>query len=651
MFQTGFSTEKHISKPLTPILLTFKTLDRVPENEQGEGWLEWFRTCTNAFEMKGYDALAASRHLRVLSKFAVQSSQHREAVMRYLESSQFLNLWKSQMSVLLGAMTEAQLADVLYNLAYLEIFGKRLLSVEFYAQWFIHVSPMNELSAPSLSRMVWAIGILGIRPDDTFKDNFVVAFNREFAGFRSYHLADMIWAFGRVEATEMPQEFFEFYFAAFERERSHFNANDLAVILWGLARLNVCPDELVLSFWMERAVELIDQFTPNDLANIMHAFGKLELHPGDEFLKLWYGKWREVSTELDAQALVDSLWGLARINVKPPKEFMNLFYQGWRRERLFINVGDLRTSIYAFARLNLNPASDFLVHWYDAFKRRLVHRNFEEMQEFQLNYHSVDGTTIATILWSFAKLKLHPTSTFLKNWYALSELFIKYFCAQDLSHTLWAMSKLQIRPTTMFLRQWLNESISKSNQFTLIQHDIILGSFLSLRISPPEVFLIAFIPSMLTRLIEYANEESSFGLITSILYTMARLNIQPSLALHEDWTRLLSAFCLQLRLHMESAKVSQIGTVLWSFAILESRPGKLTIESLLKRFMDLCHAEATAKDLAIVLWSLDALKVEPNEKFRNVWNDAWKREVAFADESLIKMVENVESKSKSRVNI
>mmetsp|Transcript_12565 Transcript_12565/g.33857 ORF Transcript_12565/g.33857 Transcript_12565/m.33857 type:complete len:795 (+) Transcript_12565:177-2561(+) len=620
-----------LSEPLSPILSVFRSLDAVPESEQGEGWLEWFKMCTDAFGIKGYDALAASRHVRVLAKFAVVSPPHREAVMRYLESSQWISLWKTKMSVLLGAMSETQLADTLYNIAYLEIFGKRVLSTQFYEQWFVHVAPLAEISAPALSRVAWAIGMLGLRPDETFKHAYATAFNREFASFRSYHLADIIWAFGRVDAS-MPSEFFELWFSAFEREREHFNAGDLAVTIWGLARLNCCPDQTVLGFWRELTLQHAERLSANDLANIMFALGRLELHPGDDFLLVWFARWKSLYADMDAQALVDSLWGLAKLNVRPPSEMLMLFYEGWRRERLFIRPRELELSLYAFARLYVTPRNDFFEHWYETFKRRLVARSFEQMEEYQMEYFASDFVTIASFLWAFARLDVRPTDAFMQKWYDIAQVFTRFMNPQQLTNALWAFGRLSIRPRDAFFQQWLAAFDQKSAQFEVVELVRVATALVELKIYPPEPLLQQWCRSFAPRVID-----ASGGELADALYAFGRLRVRPSVGVHADWNRFLSAWSFQFRARASSMSAAQLVNVLWGFARLEVRPGADTLNAWARRMIAVA-AELDARLAANALWALAKLKVRPSARLSGAWVDAWNREASFADGHALKVV-------------
>jgi len=361
--------------------------------------------------------------------------------------------------------------------------------------------------------------------------------------------------------------------------------------------------------------ELHGKLNQHTLSSIIHAMGSLRVHVSDESYNYFIQRFVHDTKHnhiVEIQSLSDLLWGIVHIpTIEKPKDidWNELLYQGLTKGDK-ASPQNLTCILWSMAKLGIHPTSQNMTIWTELFLNRI-----DQAQPLHL----------AMTLWSMATLGKPPTESFLE---VVKSEFIKKHAemdTQNLTNIIWAYATWKIKPDRNLIDAWLLAFESQVSNATALHLTNSAWGLASLDINPGKSFWMLWFQQW-TCLTEDLQLRQLEGRVTNIsphnvsmsLWSLAKLDIEPPASFVDLIPKLVHSTIQQYEAH-------HLATTLWACARTDLKDVvEFMYADWYPRFVQISHSCST-KHLANMIWALAKLEIRPDEAFLQTWYSAFRK--------------------------
>ncbi|KAA8491739.1 hypothetical protein FVE85_8221 [Porphyridium purpureum] len=501
-------------------------------------------------------------------------SQHEE-MRRILRESGFLEHWSTGALCCLdnsrAQVHPVQLCSLLNAFGKLEVAPPPKLLDALQSACM----PFRRFDARGLANVIWSFARFGIRPRAEVLDDWCSACEAHMTAMNSLELAQIIWACAKLELN-LPGTLRQSWTCHFQEVAHQLQAQHLSMTMWAFAVM-----------YMESSQKL-DAFTKDSVRVCLEQFPRL-------------------SVDLKAQECSTILWACARLRLNVTDDFQNCWYAMFVRLASEMSLQSLSNSIWAFARLDWKPTGRPANELLAALSRTEV-------------LLSASPPALATIMWSFGKMKWQMPRELVQKWHELAKRQVKQFNSQAAVSSIWGMSALNIsRTNENVFSFWMATALRQIPHMNGKELTCLLTSIARTQYVLPRLSLLRIQHAFL-RL--ERSETASSQTLASFMWAFARLKVRPEPAVLREWSDRVS-------LCVPSFSLQAVVISLWSMARLNVSVAPSLTEKLMARFEQLAH-HTNFQDVTLIMWALAKLDVNVTESFYARWNEAFKRELVAA---------------------
>jgi len=597
-----------------------------------------------------FSARSGGRVLNLLVKYSRSSLSAEKLTRMYLKESDFLQKWVSKMiDVGLNSCTGIDRSVIVYSAGVLGL----ELPESFWALWFETSSrDLAESNGRSLSNIIYGFAKLGEKLPAEFLRGWFDAFEKNVSSMTGQALSNSLWACASLGLSP-PDSFITAWLSQWQVIRSSFDPQALANSIWAFGKLGFSQHleskTRFLQEWCEEFRGKAQFFRPQELASSAWALGSFKCTEPLEVAPLWWKCFVKKSTEFNAPELSISLYSWSRIGYKLTGES----YIVWRK--------------CAFGQVdNYNPQEISNIIWSTvavglkldvAFLERLVQKSCSIMPRFagtecgailwslaylndisadlrmrtaDLCYHhliycmttpgmleSVSNRTIATSVWSLAKLKMPVSSEFLLLWIDLFSSRKNRMSIGELCMSIWGISRYKSNVTDVFVQSWEECASTQLRDHAPQNAELcmIISAFAHMKKHPGMEFIELWLEALDGQIHSFGFPELAISFQScaelGILWTPAQVDL---------W---LDAFTH----HLPDATSSEMVSAIWSMS-LHYRNGMIMSQEFVDKWTNHFEHNAymfNAFELATILLSCAHMKYRPSDHFVNIWTDCMRK--------------------------
>lgn len=271
----------------------------------------------------------ASEQINEFSRNHLVEIMHIFAIKKVRPSAHFVEKWSAKIETFINDMKLDDLADVFYSCGKLNIIElKDTLSK-------VNHQKILSMNGQQLTKTLYGLieAKITMENEEKLKSDCLQILKDNINTFSIHDLAKIAWCMGKNVQFQNDEKLWSDWEIATESKlsESSCNAQDLNLILNGLARINVGQRSFsknLLKKWMERGIEVMDQFWPEMLPTMINELCKLDQRPSDIFISVWLKRIKESITEIFGRDLITVITSLAD-NHFMIKEYDNDFLSLW----------------------------------------------------------------------------------------------------------------------------------------------------------------------------------------------------------------------------------------------------------------------------------------------------------------------------------
>ena len=293
---------------------------------------------------------------------------------------------------------------------------------------------ISKFTPQHIANIAWAFGKLEIKNEGLFALFTRELKSRGLRDFNSQGISNIAWAFGKLEIKD--EGLFTLFAAEVKRRGLRgFQPQHIANTLCAFGKLGIKDVGLFTLFAAEVKNRGLGGFIPQDISNIAWAFGKLEIK--DEGLFTLFAA--EVKSRglrgFQPQHIANTLCAFGKLGIKDVGLF-TLFAAEVKSRGLggFIPQ-DISNIAWAFGKLEIQDEGLFTLFAAEVKNRGL--RGFQPQH-------------IANTLCAFGKLGIKDVGLFTLFAAEVKNRGLRDFNSQDTSNILWAFGKLEIKNEDLF---------------------------------------------------------------------------------------------------------------------------------------------------------------------------------------------------------
>jgi len=353
--------------------------------------------------------------LQLLYQFSQVSKEHQNALLSWLNESQFLILWRD---TFMSNMDQCSIEILCRHVYYFGMIGVNP-GFDYIQNWFEVVARNGGISKINSTEwtkcnILFAFARLGVQPTSSFMSSWYNAVVNDMQSYAVHSISTVLWSHAQLNLAPTESFLTEFY-SCIERNRDSLSFDILTTLLWSMACLKLQPQQFVIDIYMELSL-------------------------------------KQKESRMKAASLVDSIWALSQLDILPDREFLNVWYAEFFRTSRYLSCDDISSILQSVSKLRLRPPQVlFFEPLFSAFGSKLT------------EWRSRD---LANFMHCLALLQYPPGDTLLSTWYDRFEIFHFDFSTTELTCCLWAIASLRCTPTDVFLARWEDGFSAQRELFT-----------------------------------------------------------------------------------------------------------------------------------------------------------------------------------------
>eukprot|EP00798_Chlamydomonas_sp_ICE-L_P027720 gene27720-7366_t len=280
--------------------------------------------------------------------------------------------------------------------------------------------------------------------------------------------SSMMWAFQRSYVSTCDRFNFEFKFplpsewiAALAdvllKDLEQCSPTDLSMTLTTMSHMSHRQPVT----WWSQVCDLVyrkaEQFTGAELSRVVHALAVMQVRPSEEWLSTVLGRIERNMHSLNSSTPVHCLLrALLWMQYRPEASWMEkLMLQVQKRMSTF-DLKSMSQLLLALSRMQYQPSS----RWSNDFQKYTM-RSLSKAES-----SSQTARAHATILCAFSKLRLQPTTDWLRNMAHLASSFMPLYTTKELVMVIWSQQRLGHDPDDDAMSEVQRQVSARKNSLT-----------------------------------------------------------------------------------------------------------------------------------------------------------------------------------------